>query len=79
MALHFVWKCQNGRFLYWFHNHGGKSYDDRNPAWLVGGAYFLTETQKSLGRVHRLDPTLVEALFTPPRALRVGEAQFRAW
>jgi len=36
-AANFVWKCSNGKFLYWFHNHGGQSYDDRNPAWLSGG------------------------------------------
>jgi len=22
-AANFVWKCGNGRYLYWFHNHGG--------------------------------------------------------
>jgi hypothetical protein len=36
-AANFVWKCSNGKYLYWFHNHGGKSYEDRNPAWLCGG------------------------------------------
>jgi hypothetical protein len=47
-AANFVWKCKNGKYLYWFHNHGGKfirkhlkrrtiSYNDRNPAWLCGG------------------------------------------
>jgi hypothetical protein len=36
-AANFVWKCQNGKFLYWFHNHGGTWYDDRNPVWLCGG------------------------------------------
>jgi hypothetical protein len=36
-AANFVWKCSNGQYLYWFHNHGGRSYDDRNPAWLCGG------------------------------------------
>lgn len=36
-AANFVWKCANGRYLYWFHNHGGRSYDDRNPVWLCGG------------------------------------------
>jgi hypothetical protein len=36
-AANFAWKCSNGKFLYWFHNHGGRSYDDRNPAWLCGG------------------------------------------
>lgn len=47
-AANFVWRCENGRYLYWFHNHGGRfigenpkrrtmSYEDRNPAWLAGG------------------------------------------
>jgi len=26
-----------GRYIYWFHNHGGKSYQGRNPAYLLGG------------------------------------------
>jgi len=36
-AANFVKKASNGKYLYWFHNHGGKWYDDRNPAWLMGG------------------------------------------
>ena len=47
-AANFAWRCENGKFLYWFHNHGGPfigsnpkrrtmSYEDRNPVWLVGG------------------------------------------
>jgi hypothetical protein len=36
-AANFAWKCSNGKYLYWFHNHGGRSYEDRNPAWLCGG------------------------------------------
>jgi len=36
-AANFVWKCANSEYLYWFHNHGGRSYEDRNPAWLCGG------------------------------------------
>jgi hypothetical protein len=47
-AANFVWKCENGHYLYWFHNHGGRfvgehprrrtmSYEDRNPVWLCGG------------------------------------------
>lgn len=47
-AANFVWKCENGLFLYWFHNHGGRfigehpqrrsmAYEDRNPVWLCGG------------------------------------------
>ena len=36
-AANFAWKCQNGKYLYWFHNHGGNWYEDRNPVWLCGG------------------------------------------
>ncbi|MBN2450111.1 MAG: exo-alpha-sialidase [Lentisphaeria bacterium] len=44
-AANFVWRCRNGRFLHWFHNHGGcflpildrTGYNDRNPVWLSAG------------------------------------------
>jgi hypothetical protein len=36
-AANFVWKCSNGKYLYWFHNHGGTWYEDRNPVWICGG------------------------------------------
>jgi hypothetical protein len=45
-AANFAWKCANGKYLYWFHNHGGRfiagrgshyPYEDRNPVWLSGG------------------------------------------
>lgn len=47
-AANFAWKCANGKYLYWFHNHGGRfiaehpqrrsnAYNDRNPVWLSGG------------------------------------------
>jgi len=36
-AANFVWKLENGQFLYWFHNNWGKWYDDRNPAWCLAG------------------------------------------
>ena len=59
-AANFVWQCSNGKFLYWFHNHGGRfirehpkrrtmAYDDRNPAWLCGGV----EAGSPRGRVIR--------------------------
>ena len=115
-AANFVWKCSNGQFLYWFHNHGGRfvgdlgangkagrsPYDDRNPAWLMAGhevdtpngkmiewsqpeillydddpyirmsypdlveekgAYYITETQKTIGRTHLIPSALVKGLF----------------
>jgi len=49
-AAAFVWKCRNGRYLQWFHNHGGRfigehglelpvksPYEDRNPVWVCAG------------------------------------------
>jgi hypothetical protein len=49
-AANFVWKCKNGNYLHWFHNHGGpfmddaepdapwvRPYDDRNPVWVSAG------------------------------------------
>lgn len=47
-AANFAWKCENGKYLYWYHNHGGRfigqnpnrlsiAYEDRNPVWLCGG------------------------------------------
>ena len=48
-AANFAWRCQNGKYLYWFHNQGGRvmreapgnadggCYDGRNPAWLSAG------------------------------------------
>jgi len=48
-AANFVWKCSNGKYLYWFHNHGGRSYEDRNPVWLCGGV----EADSPEGRIIR--------------------------
>jgi hypothetical protein len=53
-AANFHWKCApdarhpHGKYLYWFHNHGGRfirehprrrsmGYEDRNPVWFSGG------------------------------------------
>jgi hypothetical protein len=35
-AANFIWKTGKGRYMYWFHNHGGKGYEGRNPAWCLG-------------------------------------------
>ncbi|MBN8824989.1 MULTISPECIES: exo-alpha-sialidase [unclassified Spirosoma] len=112
-AANFAWKCENGKFLYWFHNHGGNfirdhpnrrnmAYEDRNPAWILGGieadspkgkiirwtqpeillydddplirmsypdlvedkgTYYITETQKDIARVHKIDERLLMGLW----------------
>jgi hypothetical protein len=96
-----IWQCDNGKYLFWFHNHSGKSFRDRNPAWVVGGVvrdgkmhwsqpeillyshdlsyqtgrmsypdlieqdgkYWVTATQKTIARVHPIDPTLLEGMW----------------
>ncbi|MEI7920281.1 MAG: LamG-like jellyroll fold domain-containing protein [Planctomycetota bacterium] len=115
-AANFLWRCPNGMFLYWFHNHGGRfvgelgaagkggrsAYDDRNPAWLMAGRevntpqgmqiewsqpeiliydddpylrmsypdlveeagkFYITETQKTIGRVHEIPAQILDGLF----------------
>jgi hypothetical protein len=57
-AANFAWRCENGNYLYWFHNHGGRfirehprrrtnAYEDRNPVWLAGGV----EADSPRGRI----------------------------
>ena len=110
-AANFVWRCDNGLYLYWFHHHGGAAahgrpdwdpYNGRNPAWLMAGRevvtpagrrlewsqpeivlydddplirisypdlierdgrFWITETQKTTGRVHAIPQPLLAGLF----------------
>ncbi|MGH2561578.1 MAG: LamG-like jellyroll fold domain-containing protein [Thermomicrobiales bacterium] len=97
-AANFVWKASNSKYLLWYHNHGGRYYMDRNPAWLSGGVerdgfihwsqpeivlydadpatrmsypdfieqdgrYWITETQKTVARVHEIDPSFLDGLW----------------
>jgi len=32
-----IWKCENGKYLFWYHNNGGWNFGVRNPAWISGG------------------------------------------
>jgi hypothetical protein len=117
-----VWRCTNGKFLFWFHNHSGKSFKGRNPAWVAGGLerdgrihwsqpeillydpdpkvtmsypdlieqdgrYWVTETNKTIARVHEIDAALLEGLWrqgldkTVAReglVLKAGPEQLRA-
>jgi len=63
-AANFVWKCANGNYLYWFHNHGGPFiardkriiYEDRNPSWLLAGV----EADSPAGKIiHWGEPELL--------------------
>ena len=102
-----LWKTSNGKFLFWFHNHSGKDFTGRNPAWIAGGVernghihwsqpeillydddvdvrisypdlieqdgrYWITETQKSIARVHEVDPVLLGGLWNQGQARTVA-------
>lgn len=124
-AANFVRKFSGGRFLLWFHNHGGEAamtpewtrggyYRNRNPAWVLGGVerggrihwsqpevllydedpavrisypdfiedggrVYVTETQKEVARVHEVDRSLLEGMWSEargvaPGAVALGEA-----
>lgn len=34
-----LWRCRNGKYLFWFHNHNGLTYKGRNPVWMSGGEF----------------------------------------
>ncbi len=119
-AANFVWKTRNGKYLQWFHNNGGEAahnpewvaggrgyYQNRNPAWILGGIekegyihwsqpeillydddpsvrmsypdliedegrYFVTETQKTIARVHEIDSALLEGMWNQVEAKQVA-------
>ena len=104
-AANFVRKLTEGpyqgRYIYWFHNHPGRGYEGRNPAYLLGGVeipgptgrmiqwgepvailydkdpktrisypdfiwddgLYITETQKTIARVHKIPDDLLRCLW----------------
>ena len=114
-AANFVRKLTEGpyagRFIYWFHNHGGKGYKGRNPAYLLRGTeidgpdgkviqwgkpvavlydrnpkvgisypdfiwddgLYITETQKTIARVHRVPDELLRNLWEEVNAEQGAE------
>jgi len=101
-----LWKTSNGKYLFWFHNNSGHSFEGRNPAWIAGGVerdgllnwsqpeillydpdpktrmsypdlvehdgrFWVTETQKTIARVHEIDPALLEGLWSQAAAKEV--------
>ena len=94
-----LWRCKNGKYLFWFHNHSGKTFFGRNPVWISGGEvrdgkmywsepeillyhhdlkgrgmsypdlieqdgrYWVTETQKSIARIHEIPAVLLEGMW----------------
>ncbi|HEY3331001.1 MAG TPA: exo-alpha-sialidase [Capsulimonadaceae bacterium] len=70
-AANFVRRFSNGRFLYWFHNHGNAWYEGRNPVWLVGGEEIDTPDGK---RIAWSEPEIV--LYDDDLASRMSYPDF---
>ncbi len=51
-----VWQAKNGKYLFWFNHHGGRTFNERNPVWLSGGI-------EKNGRIHWSQPEI--ALYDP--------------
>ena len=47
-----LWKCKNGKYLFWFHNQSTRNFYDRNPVWLTGGVV-------RDGRMHWSEPEIL--------------------
>jgi hypothetical protein len=58
-----VWRLRDGRFLLWHHNHGGRGYEGRNPAWLSGGV-------ERDGAIHWSEPEI--ALYDHDPTVRIS-------
>lgn len=103
-----LFAASNGKYLLWFHNHGGRDFAGRNPAWVSGGVlqdgriewsqpeillysldstingmsypdfieddgkFWVTETQKSVARVHAIDREFLENLWNQHAAKEVA-------
>lgn len=70
-AANIAWKCANGRFLYWFHNNGTRSYThdegfaSRAVVWLCGGEEQDGEIRWSQPEVVLYDPQFMRGCSYP--------------
>ncbi|MFP4502518.1 MAG: sialidase family protein [Candidatus Hydrogenedentota bacterium] len=58
-----IWKVRHGHYLFWFHNHGGTTYKERNPVWISGGI-------EHDGRIHWSEPEIL--LYDPDIDIRMS-------
>ncbi len=62
-----LWKCNNGKYLLWYHNHGGKDFNYRNPAWISGGV-------EKEGRIFWSQPEIL--LYGPDKSYETGRFSY---
>ena len=51
-----LFRTANGKYLFWFHNNSGKSFEGRNPVWLCGGVERDGRIQWSQPEIVLYDP-----------------------
>ncbi len=103
-----IWKTDNGRYLFWFNNHGGGDFWPRNPVWVSAGLehggyihwsqpeillygprpkfgmsypdlieengrYWITETQKTIARMHEIDASLLEGMWNQGKVRQITQ------
>lgn len=59
-----LFKTACGRYLFWYHNHSGKGFENRNPVFLTGGILHAD------GVIRWSEPEIV--LFDPTASLRMS-------
>ena len=52
-----LWRTADGRFLLWYHNHSGRTFESRNPAWIAGGTLRDGKMYWSQPEILLYDPT----------------------
>lgn len=62
-----LWKCNNGKYLLWHHNHGGRGFEQRNPAWLSGGI-------EKNGKIYWSQPEIL--IHGPDRSYETGRFSY---
>lgn len=58
-----MWKCNNGKYLFWFNHRGDKTYQNRNPVWLCGG-------EEIGGKIHWSQPEIL--FYDPDPEIRIS-------
>lgn len=62
-----IWKCENGKYLLWYHNNGATGFEHRNPAWVSGGI-------EKDGKIDWSQPELL--IYGPDRSYETGRFSY---
>lgn len=62
-----IWKCENGKYLLWYHNNGATGFEHRNPAWVSGGI-------EKDGKIDWSQPEML--IYGPDRSYETGRFSY---